>query len=196
VHTAGLKYLAIIESGLAIALVQGCLTRRGGDGGLPICSGISSCTRPSAFEGVWREDRILVTRRDGSLITVRPEASIYVVTGAYYSMMATFGVRPRPVFKSLVPTDSEKIVAFDTFWGHSGRYELAGDTITLHPIVAKSPNLMAGGFQKFRLRASADTLWLSGRFRNYYFRVGDRLVADSLNWFVAEEIQLVRMPPG
>ena len=78
----------------------------------------------SAFEGTWREHEVLVTRRDGSVITVRPEASLYVVSRTHYSMMATFGVPPRPLFKTLNPTDSEKVVAYNTFWGHTGKYEI------------------------------------------------------------------------
>lgn len=147
----------------------------------------------SVFEGVWREDQVLVTRRDGSVITVRPEASIYVVTGTHYSMMATFGLPPRPLFKTLVPTEAEKISAYDTFWGHSGSYQIAADTLTLHPIVARMPNLMAGGYQKLHTRAVGDTLWLIGRFSNYYFRVGKELVPDTLGPFLAEEIRLVRV---
>lgn len=148
----------------------------------------------TVFEGVWREDQVLVTRRDGSVITVRPAASIYVATGTHYSMMATFGLPPRPLFKTLVPTKAEKIAAYDTFWGHSGSYRLAGDTLTLLPIVARMPNLMAGGYQRLLTRAVGDTLWLIGRFSNYYFRVGTELVPDTLGPFVAEEIRLVRIP--
>jgi len=52
---------------------------------------------------------------------------------------------------------------------------------------------MAGGFEKLQARSVADTLWLTGKFRNYYVKVGDHLVPDSSGPFIAEEIQLVRI---
>lgn len=160
-----------------------------------LASGSFACTARGGtpFEGVWQEHETLVTRRDGSVFPVHPEASLYVVTRTHYAMMATFGVPPRPLFLTLNPTDSEKVLGYDTFWGHSGQYELVGDTLVLHPVVARMPNLMAGGVQRLRLRADGDSLWLTGNFTDYYFRVGDRLVADSSGPFIREQIQLVRV---
>jgi hypothetical protein len=108
-------------------------------------------------------------------------------------MMATFGEPPRPRYRAFTPTDSEKLTAFDTFWGHAGRYEIVGDTILLSPTVSKNPNLMAGGHMKLVARGHGDTLWLSGDFRNYYFRVANDLVPDTLEAWRHEDIRLIRV---
>lgn len=160
----------------------------------PILSvGTAIALASNVFEGTWREDQVVVSRRDGRVVTVRPEASLYVVSSTHYAMMATFGVPPRPLFQDFTPTDAERIVAFNTFWGHTGRYDVEGNTITLHPTVAKSPNLMAGGRMTLGARASGDTLWLTGDFNNYVFRVRGHLVPDTFEPWSREVIRLVRI---
>jgi hypothetical protein len=76
-------------------------------------------------------------------------------------MMYVVGEQSRGLFvASTAPTDSEKIAAYDSFVANSGRYERV-DSNLVRPIVAKSPNFMAGDSQVFSVRLLGDTLWLT-----------------------------------
>ena len=68
-----------------------------------------------------------------------------------------------PVLSSLDPTDAEKVAAFDSFIANSGTYELTDSTLTTRPMVAKTPNFMAGESLTFMYRVEADTLRLTLR---------------------------------
>jgi hypothetical protein len=137
------------------------------------------------FEGAWREAQVRLTRRGGAVIVVHPIASLYVATGTHYSRMAT-----------LAASDSTRVPACDRFWGHSGRYRLTHDTLTLYPMVGRDARLAAGDSIRFHVRASGDTLWLSGRFSEHYLPVDGPLVPDTAGPFVAQEILLMRVATG
>lgn len=152
----------------------------------------NAAARGGAFEGAWREVQVQVTLRNGKVILIHPEASLFVATKAHYSKMATSGDPPRPVFKTLDPTCAELAKAYQTFWGNTGRYEMAGDTLTFYPIVARDPNLM-GGIERVHVRASRDTLWLTGKTDDIYYRQDGRLVPDTTASYIAVETILVRV---
>jgi hypothetical protein len=89
------------------------------------------------------------------------------------------GNQPRSLFTGEDPTDQEKIAAYDSFVANSGTYEGAGATLTLHPMVARSPNFMAGGASKFQLRIEGTTLWLTQKNTDLSRRIGDRVAPSS-----------------
>ena len=130
------------------------------------------------LEGVWRETEIVVTGRDASTIQ-NPQPSLYVFTPTHYAMMGTLGDRPRPLFKSLDPTTEERIAAFDSFWGNSGTYEITGDVLTIRPVVARMPNFMAGGFERYQFRLDGNTLLLTSKSTDGNYRIGEQVVPDS-----------------
>lgn len=137
------------------------------------------------FEGAWREVRVRLTRRDGTVIVVRPVASVYIATGTHYARMAT-----------LSPSDTSSVPVCDQFWGTSGRYRLSHDTLTLTPTVGKDARVAAGDSITYHVRTKGDTLWLSGRSSEHYLRNDGRLIPDTAGPLVAEEILLVRAAPG
>ena len=73
-------------------------------------------------------------------------------------------------------TDAEKLAAYDSFVANSGTYEVAGSTITIHPVVARSPNYMSGGSDKYQFRVSGDTLWLENTGTDFRTMIGGQLV--------------------
>jgi hypothetical protein len=88
---------------------------------------------------------------------------LYIFTAKHFSRMSVLGGEPRPRFKSSNPADAtaaEKIAAYDTLFANTGTYEIAGDTITFHSILAKSPNSsgVAGRFAKMRFKIEGNTL--------------------------------------
>jgi Lipocalin-like domain len=132
----------------------------------------------NGLEGVWRETEIVVTGRDASTIQ-NPQPSIYVFTPTHYAMMGTLGDRPRALFKSLDPTNEEKIAGFDSFWGNSGTYEVTGDVLTIRPVVARMPNFMAGGFQRYQFHVDGNTLLLTSKSTDENYRVGEQVMPDA-----------------
>jgi Lipocalin-like domain len=95
-------------------------------------------------------------------------ASLYLFTGRHYSVTyANLAERARFAVDS-APTDAEKLQAYNTIVANSGTFELVGDTLTTHPVIARNPNFMGGGQDKFVMRTAGDTLWLTsvpGGFR-------------------------------
>jgi hypothetical protein len=77
------------------------------------------------------------------------------------------------------PHKRGKIAAYDSFVANSGTYEVAGATLTLHPMVARSPNFMAGGVSKFQLRIEGTTLWLTQKNTDLSLLTGDRVAPSS-----------------
>lgn len=130
------------------------------------------------LEGVWKVAEEVVTGANASS-TTSPQASLFIFTRTHYSMLRVASAQPRVLFKAVDPTIEEKIAAYDTFVANSGTYEVTGTTVTTRPMVAKSPNFMAGGSDKYQFRVDGKTLWLTSKSTDISFRVGDRLVPGS-----------------
>lgn len=139
------------QRGVAVALL------------LLACSPANSPPAPQdELRGAWRITEHSTTVDSQSVINRSPQSSLFVFADqGYYSMMYVVGEQSRGLFvASTAPTDSEKIAAYDSFVANSGRYERV-DSNLVRPIVAKSPNFMAGDSQVFSVRLLGDTLWLT-----------------------------------
>ncbi|HEX6719053.1 MAG TPA: lipocalin-like domain-containing protein [Pyrinomonadaceae bacterium] len=114
-----------------------------------------------SIEGAWKVAAIVVTGTNASTVT-NPQPGLLIFARKHYSMMWIPGDQPRSLFKASPPTNEEKIAAYDSFIANSGTYELTGDTLTLHPMVARSPNFMTGGqTATYTVRIEATTLSLT-----------------------------------
>ena len=100
------------------------------------------------------------------------QPSVYLFGDKHYSMMRVTGNQPRTLASKDSMTDAEKIAAYDSFIANSGTYEVADSTLTMHPVVARSPNFMSGGSDKYYFRVSGDTLWLSNTGADFRTLVG------------------------
>jgi hypothetical protein len=123
-----------------------------------------------SLEGAWRITEIAFTSPDTSYAISDPQPSLHLFLKRHYSEMLVPGDEPRalfsgdqPVLGSAEPTDAEKLAAFDSFIANSGTYEVSGSTLTIRPIVAKTPNFMAGESLTFTYQVEADTLRLTLR---------------------------------
>ena len=123
-----------------------------------VVSAQSSTKKP--IEGVWKVTEIVVTGANASNVA-NPQPGLFIFAQKHYSVMWVPGDQPRSLFKGESPTDEEKIAAYDSFVANSGTYEVDGATLTLHPMVARSPNFMASGVSKSQLRIEGTTLWLT-----------------------------------
>ena len=131
-----------------------------------------------SIEGVWKVAEIVITGAGASNVT-SPQPSLFIFSRGYYSMMSIPGNQPRALFKAEDPTSQEKIVAFDSFIANTGTYEVAASTLTIRPMVARYPNFMAGGFDKYQFRIEGNTLWLTEKSTDLNHRIGQGVVPSS-----------------
>src|SRR5438132_12717107 len=120
---------------------------------LVICTTIVSAqsSTKKTIEGVWKVTEIVVSGENASNV-LNPQPGLIIFTQKHYSVMWVPGNQPRTLFKEENPTNEEKIAAYDSFVANSGTYEVAEGILTLHPMVARSPNFMSGGVSKNQLR--------------------------------------------
>jgi DNA-directed RNA polymerase subunit K/omega len=119
----------------------------------------------SSLEGAWSIVSIRVTGPDSADNTM-VQPSVFLFGDRHYSMMRVTGSRARTLAAKDSVTDAEKLAT----------YEVADSTLTIHPIVARSPNFMSGGSDKYVFRVSGDTLWLSNTGADLRTMVGGQLV--------------------
>ncbi|HYN81878.1 MAG TPA: lipocalin-like domain-containing protein [Gemmatimonadaceae bacterium] len=132
----------------------------------------------SPLEGAWSVASIRVTGPDSAAnTTVQP--SLYLFGDKHYSMMRATGNQPRTLSATDSKTDAEKLAAYDSFIANTGTYEVADSTLTIHPVVARDPNYMSGGSDKYNFRVSGDTLWLSNTGTDIRTMIGGQLVGPS-----------------
>ncbi len=141
-----------------------------------VVSAQSSTKKPIA--GAWKVTEIVVTGTDAANVA-NPQPGLIIFARKHYSVMWVSGNQPRSLFKGEDPTSEEKIAAYDSFVANSGTYEVAGETLTLQPMVARSPNFMAGGVTKIQLRIEGTTLWLTQKNTDISIRTGNRVAPSS-----------------
>ena len=140
---------------------------------LAACEPAESSKPP--LEGAWSVVNIHVTGPDSAAnTTVQP--SVFLFGDKHYSMMRVTGNQPRTLAATDSATDAEKLAAYDSFIANTGTYEVADSTLTIHPVVARSPNYMSGGSDKYHFHVSGDTLWLSNTGTDIRTMVGGQLV--------------------
>lgn len=118
--------------------------------------------KPTALTGTWSVTERKTTGPNAQTNS-KPQPGLYIFTGNHYSIMTVNSDKPRPA----LPQDQAKATAaelravWDPFTANSGTYEIAGDTVTFHPAVAKNPNVMAPGnsnVSKFKITGKTLTL--------------------------------------
>ncbi len=143
---------------------------------LTACEGAERSESP--LEGAWSVASIHVSGPDSAAsTTVQP--SLFLFGDKHYSMMRVTGNQPRTLAATDSPTDAEKLAAYNSFIANTGAYEVADSTLTIHPVVARSPNYMSGGSDIYHFRVSGDTLWLSNTGADIRTRIGGQLVGPT-----------------
>jgi hypothetical protein len=128
-----------------------------------------------SIEGVWKVSEIVVTGAGASAIS-SPQPGLFIFTRGHYSIMYVPGNKTRALKRAEAATTDEKVAAFDSFLANSGTYELAASTLTIRPIVARDPNYMVGGFNKYQFRIEGKTLTLTNKSTDLNMRFGERVV--------------------
>lgn len=132
----------------------------------------------SPLEGAWKVVSINVTG-PGSAANTTVQPSLYLFGDTHYSMMRATGNQPRTLSATDSATDAERLAAYNSFIANTGTYEVADSTLTIHPVVARDPNYMSGGSDKYQFRVSGDTLWLSNTGTDIRTMIGGQLVGPS-----------------
>lgn len=143
-------------------------------------------TRESPLDGAWQVVEVEITG-DGATAHNQPQPSLVIFSRGYYSWSRVTTTSPRPLFAAETPTDAERVAAYDSVLFNSGKFEISGSTLTVWPVVARSPNIMAGGSESYRFQLSGDTLQVHQRSEDVHLRLGDQLVSPS----AARELRLV-----
>ena len=153
---------------------------------LALACGAPQKTRGTALDGVWHVVAVEVTG-SGATVHNQPQPSLVIFSGEHYSWSRVTTTSPRARFVAEAPTETERVAAYDSVLFQSGKYTVSDSTLTVWPIVARSPNFTAGSSESYRYRLSGDTLWLDQRSEDVRFWLGDRLVSPS----AARELRLV-----
>ena len=109
----------------------------------------TACAADSQLVGAWQLD----PGQSG-------QAALYLFTPTHYSMVLAAAGRPDIADMNKATADELRAI-----WGpllaNSGTYEVSGDLITIHPVVAKSPVVMKpGASEVYRFRIEGKTLTL------------------------------------
>ena len=103
------------------------------------------------LEGVWR-----IVDQNG-----QPGYGVYMFTSRHYSMMVASPDRPDIVDTSQASADELRAL-WNPMLANAGVYEVAGNLVTIRPIVAKIPVVMKpGAYEVYAFRVEDNTLSLT-----------------------------------
>ena len=126
-------------------------------------------TKPS-LQGVWRAVEVTVTNPNpppntlpkGTHTNIQPQLLIF--TGKHYSLTADIAAEHRPTtpFKEQgKPTVEELQARWGQLIAHAGTYEVSGETLTLHFVVAKAPENQGKVVLRATIKLDGNNLWLT-----------------------------------
>src|SRR5260221_13899842 len=120
---------------------------------VPAHTGLVGAAEDTRLHGVWR-----VVDEAG-----RPGAGVYIFTGKHYSMMVASADRPDITDTSQATVDELRAL-WNPMAANAGVYDVAGDLVTIRPIVAKIPVVMKpGAYEVYAFRVDGSTLSLTQR---------------------------------
>lgn len=94
------------------------------------------------IEGVWKITEVVIAGPNARTIS-NPAPNPFIFTKKHYSR--AFLTAERPALPRQNPTDAQKAAAWTPFAAEAGTYEIKGEVITIHPIIAKNPDAMEPG---------------------------------------------------
>ena len=122
---------------------------------------------PSRLQGVWQTGEVTLPGPTPRTITLpTPQPNLTILTAKHYSRVEDQSEKPRhnPVDIGNASADELRAV-WEPFVGEAGTYEISdGNTITMHPVVAKNPSAMKpGAFTTWSYRLEGNTIWVTAR---------------------------------
>ena len=142
---------------------------------------LGSATARTRIDGAWTLTRIDITGESGNLVVENPPSGLYLFTRGHYSMVWSLRRTPRPASaQHWHATDEERQSHVAGFIVNSGTFELTDTLLTVHPIVARTPEYM-GGQGLLRYELSGDTLRLTAlEFRSSAGLIDSSAISNSI----------------
>ncbi len=157
-----------------LALTAAC-TAPGGSG---TGSAAMDAAPDQPLQGAWHLVEVWGSNpTEGEWRTTTVQPSVYLFQDGYYSIAAVGGDEKRPQMKEGATraglTAEEAASVWIRYTSNSGRYELAGDQLTIRPIVALWPNFMEGGsvIYTFAMEGERLHLWSSDEGTTWHGRL-------------------------
>ena len=125
---------------------------------------VSGQATPQSVRGVWQAIQVTMTGSAPRTINIaEPRPNLIIISAKHYSRLHLESENPRPVPADLTKATAEELRAiWGPFSGEAGTYEIANNTITMRPIVAKNPAAMvSGAFTTYTIKLLGDTLWVT-----------------------------------
>lgn len=118
----------------------------------------------NSIQGAWKRSELHVKSPDTSFVMTDLPAGLFMFTEKHYSMMYVIPRADRPDIKGIpdrdVTTEQAEAI-FRSIVAQSGTYEVAGSNLTLRPVVAKRPDVMAGDVvNNLEYKIEKDALWI------------------------------------
>ena len=119
------------------------------------------------LRGAWRVVSVTTTGPNAATIS-SPQPGLYIFTARHYSFNRVTSAKARAQLKDPAKvTEAEALAIFGPFQGQAGTYEVAGTNLTVRPLTAKNPEVMASGaFTTYSLKLDGNTLTLTNRTNN------------------------------
>jgi hypothetical protein len=130
---------------------------------IPLMSVVGQ-TKRAPFDGVWQAVEVTLGRPAGPM-TVKPGPNLTIFSGRHYSRIDVQTDKPRPALENPCNATADEL---RQVWGplvaEAGTYELADNQMTLRPIVAKNPAVMAPNVTLvYSYKLEGDTLTLTAQ---------------------------------
>jgi len=115
----------------------------------------------NSLQGAWRITEQTPAGQNAQT-NHNPQPGLLIFTGKYYSSMSVNSTQPRPEVAAdqAKITPAQALATYGPFTANSGTYEVSGNTLTTHPLVAKNPAVM-GGTLTFSFKVEGNTLTLT-----------------------------------
>jgi hypothetical protein len=116
------------------------------------------------IQGAWRPDQVVYTGPNARTVS-SPQPGMYIFGARHYARVEVTSDGPRPAPADYATATADELRAvWNPFGSNAGTYEVSGSEVTVRPIVAKNPEVMAPDFfAVFAFRIQGDTLWLTGQ---------------------------------
>jgi hypothetical protein len=116
----------------------------------------SAMAQADKLIGVWKLTEVVTTGPDARVIS-NVQSMISFVNRKHMGILGFLSDKPLPELPQN-PTDAQLVATLNSFWARADTYEVNGDTVTLHNIVAKDPNIKPEDIFIVRYKFEADTL--------------------------------------
>lgn len=121
-------------------------------------------SRRESIRGVWQAVEVTITGPGARTIAIpEPRRNLTILAASHYSQIHDDAQSPRPVLADVDTASADELRAgWGSFAGEAGTYEVAGNVITMRPLVAKNAAAMAAGaFVSYSYKLEGDTLWVT-----------------------------------